>query len=309
MYSVLIVDTMHVSINPLLTDIGLEPVYKPNIQRKEILEEIVDYQGIIIRSKTKLDKEFFEKAQNLKFIARGGSGMDAIDLEEAQNRNIQVFNAPEGNRTAVAEQAIGMLLTLLNRIHLAHQEVSQGIWHREENRGIEIKGKTVGIIGYGNTGKSFAKRMHAFECRILAYDKYLYEYTDNFVEEVSLETIQTTCDLISFHVPLTPETQAMCNLEFIQNFQKPIYILNTSRGKVVKLKDLLEAIQNQKVLGACLDVLENEKLDTFTATEKEVFDKLVESRKVLFTPHVAGWTQESYQKINEVLVQKIKEIL
>lgn len=309
MLSILIVDKMHPSITKQLEDIGLHSIYKPDIQRKEILEEIDKYQGIIIRSKTKLDKEFLDKTQNLKFIARAGSGVDLIDLEEVEKRNITILNAPEGNRTAVGEHAIGMLLNLFNRIHLAHQEVIQGIWQREENRGTEIKGKTLGIIGYGNTGKSFAKRMHAFACDILAYDKYLYQYTDDFVQEASFAEIQERCDIISFHVPLTEETREMCNIEFINNFRKPIYIINTSRGKVVKLADLLESIENNQVLGACLDVLENEKLQTFNSDEEEIFKKLIQTQKVIFTPHVAGWTHESYQKINEVLVQKIKEII
>lgn len=300
---------MHPSIIPMLENIGVVPDYKPEITRAEILQIIENYKGIIVRSKTAIDKELFDKALNLEFIGRAGAGLDQVDLQTLEQKNITIVNAPEGNRDALAEHMIGMILCLFNKINLGDIQVRKGIWDREGNRGVELKGKTVGIIGYGFMGQAFVKRLKSFECNILAFDKYKSGFGDEFVKEVSLEEIYQEADLLSMHVPLTPETHFMLDESFINSFKKPFYFLNSARGELIKLSVIKKALESGKVLGAVLDVLENEKLNKLTPDQTEAFDFLKTSDKVLFTPHVAGWTHESYIKINEVLVKKIKEFI
>jgi D-3-phosphoglycerate dehydrogenase len=226
-------------------------------------------------------------------------------VEACRQRNIALFNAPEGNRVAVAEHALGMLLCLFNKLHLADRQVRGGTWDREGNRGVELMGKTVGIIGYGNTGREFARRVNAFGCPVLAYDKYQQGYGDPFAEESTLEAIYEQADVLSLHVPLTPETLGWVDENFLGRFRKEIYLVNTARGEIVPLAGLMAALESGKVHGACLDVLENEKLATLNPTQRAAFDALAASDRVLLTPHVAGWTHESYRKINLVLVEKI----
>ncbi len=305
---VLIADEMHLSIMPMLEEIGYESDYKPLINRKEIIENLGNYDGLIIRSKTFVDEELLQNANKLKFIGRAGAGLDLIDNQVVTKKNIQVFAANEGNRVAVAEHIIGMLLSLLNKINIADNEVRNGIWHREENRGYELMGKTIGLIGYGNNGSETAKRLRAFGCKILAFDKFKTNFSDEYVSESSMEEIFENTDILSLHLPLSEESSKMVNADFLNRFKHNIYLLNASRGEIVVLHDVVEALENGKVLGACLDVLENEKLQKLTLEQNETFDKLTKSNRVILTPHIAGWTFESYIRINQVLVEKIKTL-
>ena len=273
----------------------------------EVFEKIPDYDGIVIRSKFPVNKAFLDRASSLKFIARSGAGMENIDVDYASKKGVVLFNSPEGNRTAVAEHAVGMLLSLLNHLKKVDDEVRKGIWLRAENRGHELKGKTVAIIGYGNMGHSFAKRLQGFEVNVIAYDKYKKNYGDRFARETSWEEIYEKADVLSLHVPLAEDTLYLINKERLSKFKKPIYLINTARGKNVNIKDLLEAIEEGKVLGACLDVLEFEGT-SFEAIDKEnqVYQKLIQSDKVLLSPHIAGWTHESYFKLADFLFKKIE---
>lgn len=305
----LIIDDMHPSISVMLEEIGILPVYRPDITKEELLTVIGEYEGIIVRSKLFFSTDIIEKATKLKFIGRAGAGLDNLDVEALMKRNIQLVNAPEGNRDAVAEQFIAMLLTMMNNIIKADKEVRAGVWDREGNRGYELMGKTVGIIGYGYMGKAVAKRLASFGCKVLAYDKYKTTYADEYAEVASLEQIQKEADIVSLHIPLTAETKFMVNEAFFDSFSKPIWFVNTARGEIVSLQGLLNALEKGKVRSAALDVLENEKIGKLSSEQQLVFNKLVASEKVLFSPHIAGWTFESYYKINETLVSKIKTIL
>ncbi len=302
---ILIVNDLHDSFMKLLERDWIEINYQPKISKEEVLRMIPDYHGIVVRSKLRIDQELVEKARKLEFVARAGAGIDNIDESALKGTNIEVFNAPEGNRDAVGEHTIGMILNLFNHLSRADQEVKNGVWERERNRGIELSGKTVGIIGFGNTGQSLARKLSGFNVEVLAYDKYHADRIFPNTTMVSMETLQAKADIVSLHVPLTRETEFFADEEFLMGFSKNIFLINTSRGKVLSLKALAKCIEQGKVLGAGLDVLENEKLDTFTEEQKTVFQSLVKSGSVLFTPHVAGWTYESYQKISEVLAGKI----
>ncbi|MFN3849492.1 MAG: 2-hydroxyacid dehydrogenase [Spirosomataceae bacterium] len=306
---VLIADEMHLSLLPMLQEEGLLFDYQPLISRKEILDVINNYEGLIIRSKTKVDVEFLDAATNLKFIARAGAGLDLIDIEETQRRNIEIFAANEGNRVAVAEHVIGMLLCLLNNIRIADAQVRQGVWLREENRGYELMGKTVAIIGYGNNGMATAERLKGFGCKVLAFDKFKSGFSDEFAAESSMEQVFEEADIVTLHIPLTDETHKMVNESYFSRFKKNIYFINAARGEIVELADLAKCIESGKVRGACLDVLENEKLNKLTTEQKTTFDYLSKSDRVILTPHIAGWTHESYFRINEVMLQKIRQFL
>jgi D-3-phosphoglycerate dehydrogenase len=303
----IIVDEMHPSIVSMLEAIGIVPDYRPSVTRADLLKVVTNYEGLIVRSKVKIDKELLSMASNLKIIARAGAGLDQIDLEEVERRNIQVVNAPEGNRDAVGEHAVGMLLSLMNKMQTGDKEVRKGIWKREKNRGYEVGGLTIGIIGYGNMGKAFAKRIKGFGCRVIAYDKYVSGFSDEFAEEVSIEDIFKDADVLSLHIPLTEVSRDMVDKKFIENFEKNFWLVNTARGEIVKQADLIEALDSGKIRGAALDVLENEKFETLTAIQKLNLENLVERENILFTPHVAGWTYESLVKINEVIVKKLRE--
>jgi D-3-phosphoglycerate dehydrogenase len=306
---VLIVDEMHESIVMMPQELGLEVHYFPNISEKEVENKVSEYEGLIIRSKFYIDENFLKHAKKLKFIGRAGAGLDLIDIEACQKRGISIFSANEGNRVAVAEHLIGMLLSLFNNIPKANQEIKSKKWLREENRGEELFGKTVGIIGFGNNGEATASRLVAFGCKVLAYDKYRYGFGNQYIEEASLNQIFREADILSLHIPLTPETQNMVNLEFFKKFSKPIYFCNVARGEITVLKDLVEALKEGWVKGACLDVLENEKLNTLTHPQSESFDFLINQPNVLITPHIAGWTHESHNRINKVLKDKIARFL
>lgn len=306
---VLIADEMHLSLLPMLQNEGLLFDYYPLIKRNEILEIIANYEGLIIRSKTKVDEELLNAASNLKFIARAGAGLDLIDIEETQRRGIEIFAANEGNRVAVAEHVIGMLLCLLNNIRIADAQVRQCIWLREENQGYELMGKTVGIIGYGNNGMATAERLKGFGCNILAYDRFKSNFSDEFVTESSMQQIFEEADIVSLHIPLTDETNKLFSENYFEKFKKSIYLINAARGEIVALADLAKCLENGKVKGACLDVLENEKLSKLSDEQKTVFEYLTNSNRVILTPHIAGWTHESYVRINEVMIQKIRQFL
>ncbi len=301
----LIIDDMHESIVPLLEQIGFDATYAPQFSREEILEVIGDYEGVLVRSKTTIDKEFVDSAKKLEFIGRAGAGLDKIDVEYVEAKGIEILNAPEGNRDALAEHAVGMLLNLLNKINAADKQVRNWIWDREGNRGVELSDKTVGIIGYGNMGQAFVQRLRAFDCRILVYDKFKKGFGTKKVEEVSLEKLFHKTDILSLHVPLTEETRGWLNKEFFNSFRKDIFLLNTARGEIVPLKDLLSLMDSGKILGAALDVLEKEKFDQLTTDEKGRLEDLFKRDNVVLSPHVAGWTFASYKRINEVLVGKI----
>lgn len=272
-----------------------------------LLEKISDYDGIVIRSKFKVNKAFLDKASSLQFIARAGAGMENIDIAYAKEKGIVLFNSPEGNRTAVAEHAMGMILSLMNHLNRVDAEVRKGIWLRAENRGHELKGKTVAIIGYGNMGRAFAKRLSGFQVKVIAYDKYKVNYGDEFASESSWEDIYKEADILSLHVPQAEDTINLVDKECLERFNKPIYVVNTARGKNLNIADLLNAIDEGRVEGACLDVLEFEgssfeKLEENNAT----FKRLIASDKVLLSPHIAGWTHESNFKLSNFLFKKIE---
>ncbi|MGF1638872.1 MAG: NAD(P)-dependent oxidoreductase [Cyclobacteriaceae bacterium] len=305
---ILVSDTVHESLMPMLQEIGYEAHYQPSIKREEILNVLSQYVGIVVRSKTPIDKELMIAGTNLHFILRSGAGLDQIDLEYAEESDISILNAPEGNRDAVAEHAIGMILCILNKLHTGDAEVRDGKWDREGNRGRELGTMTVGIVGCGFMGQAFAKRLPAFGCRILGYDKYKTGYGNEYLKETTLEQINEEADLVSFHLPLTSETRFYIDDAFISNFRKPFYFLNTARGELIKFETLVKHLKSGKILGAALDVLENEKFQKFTDEQKSTFSMLKSMPNVIFSPHVAGWTHESYIKINQTLVNKLKTL-
>lgn len=305
---VLFVDSVHPILAETLAEKGVECVEDYKSSKEEIERKLKGINGIVIRSRFPIDKTFLDAANDLKFIARSGSGLENIDLDYAAKKGVKVFSSPEGNRDAVAEHALGMLLMLFNHLGRANEEVRKGIWDREGNRGIELCGKTVGIIGYGVMGKAFAQRLRGFECEILAYDKYKSGFGDKWVQEVDLPTLQQEADIISFHVPLATDTRYYFNADFTENLAKPIYLINTSRGNVVNTAHLAECLENGLVRGACLDVLEYEKKSFEKLRISEMpqpFQKLLASEKVILSPHVAGWTVESYEKLSRFLADKI----
>ena len=271
----------------------------------EVLQKINQYEGIIIRSRIPLDKNFLENAKNLKFIARVGAGMENIDLEVAKSLGISLINSPEGNRDSVAEHVVGMLLILMNRLFIASEEVKKGIWKREENRGDELLGKTFGIIGYGNMGKATAKRLSGFGVKVIFHD-ILPNLEDEFAKQVSLEELQQEADILSLHIPLDASTKYLVDEEFISKMKKKFYFINTARGKNLKTSALVNAIKEEKILGAALDVLEYEKSSFENIEEKnEDLDFLLQSEKVIVTPHIAGWTHQSKEKLAQFIVDKI----
>lgn len=275
---------------------------------EQILEKIHQYDGIIIRSRIPIDKEFLSKATQLKFIARVGAGMENIDVEEAKRKNITLINSPEGNRDAVAEHCLGILLVLLHRLFISSNEVKNGIWLREENRGDELLGKTIGIIGYGNMGKATAKRFSGFGCKVIFYD-ILPNLSDEFGTQVSLETLKKEADILSLHIPLTEETYYLIDENFISEMEKNFYLINTARGKNVKTKALVNALKSGKIKGAALDVIEYEKSSFENIENKnEDLEYLLQSEKVILTPHIAGWTTQSKEKLAQVIVDKILKL-
>jgi D-3-phosphoglycerate dehydrogenase / 2-oxoglutarate reductase len=304
---ILITDDVH----PLLIE-GFEKAgyvcdYLPNISLQTTTEKIADYEGLIINSKILVDKSFLNKAEKLKFVGRLGSGMEIVDKIYAKKRGVAVFSSPEGNCNAVGEHALGMLLALSNNLIRSDREVRQKIWQREKNRGFELRGKTIGIVGFGHTGSSFARKLKGMEINILVFDKYKKRFAAEFryVQRVpSLEALQNA-DIISFHLPLTDETQHLCNDAFLKNCKKGVILLNTSRGKVVQTNDLVINLKSGQVGGACLDVFENEKVETFNPIEENLYNELYKFENVVLSPHIAGWTHESKRRLSEILLEKI----
>lgn len=304
---ILHLDTNHPLLWEQLEQVGFTNEADYTSTKAEIEAKIHNYQGIVIRSRFKIDQTFLDKATHLQFIARVGAGLESIDCEYAQHKNIQLIAAPEGNSNAVGEHALGLLLNLCNKINQADREVRQGLWKREANRGFELEGKTIGIIGYGNMGKSFAKKLRGFDVKVLCYD-ILPNLGDEHAIQVSLKELQEKADILSLHTPWTPETNRMINSEFINQFKKSFWFINTARGKSVVTADLVKALQTGKILGAGLDVLEYEKgsFETlFEAETSEPLTYLVQATNVILTPHIAGWTHESHVKLAQTIVDKI----
>ena len=301
----LLLDKNHPLITKQLSEKGFVLEEDFSSSYEQVLEKIHLYEGIIIRSRIPLDAHFLEKAKNLKFIARVGAGMENIDIAKAQELDIKLINSPEGNKDAVAEHVIGALLVLMNRLFISSNEVKKGIWLREENRGEEILGKTFGIIGYGNMGKAVAKRLSGFGCKTIFYD-IKPNLSDEFATQVSLQELQENADILSLHTPLTEDTLYMIDEEFISKMKKNFYFINTARGKNLKTSALVNALKSGKIKGACLDVLEYEKTSFENLeTKNEDLEYLLNSEKVIITPHIAGWTHESKIKLAQVIVDKI----
>jgi len=307
--AILIADEMHPSLFPMLDETGVRYTYDPRIKRPELLAQLASYEGLFIRSKTKVDAELLAAAPKLWFIGRAGAGLDLIDLPATEARGIRVFHGGEGNRDAVAEQAVGMLLGLLANILKADREVRKGVWDREGNRGYELGSLTVGLIGYGNNGQATARRLSGFDCRVLCYDKYRANYGDAYAREASFEQIVAEADVLSLHIPLTPETRQLINDDYIARAGRPFYLINIARGEIVSLAAVVRGLESGRIRGAALDVLENEKLAQLTPEQQAAFDYLRTSDRVVLTPHIAGWTHESYVRINEVLVRQLRELL
>jgi D-3-phosphoglycerate dehydrogenase len=307
--SCLIIDQMHISIIPLLEEAGMQVSYQPDIAAAEVKAALKDYEVLIVRSKLQVTADILAEADNLKVIARAGAGVDNIDEEALTSRNIRLINAPEGNRAAVGEFTLGLLLSLFRNIAKADKEVRELKWLREPNRGEEVAGKTIGIIGYGNMGKAFARCLSGFDCKVLAFDTAGGHVSDNFATVLSLEELQAEADVVSFHIPFIPANYHFADQQFFEGFRKPIWVINTARGEVMDYAALVENLKTGKIKGAALDVLENEKLSNLNSEQKQNFEWLSDAGNVILTPHIAGWSYQSYQKINEVLVQKLQAAL
>lgn len=305
---VLFIDTAHNELQKQLESQGFTCDYFADYNRSDFMQIAHNYTGIIIRSKVKLDSEFLSKCDNLKFIGRVGAGMENIDVDYARANDIVCINAPEGNRDAVGEQAVGMILSLLNNLITADIEVRKGVWIREGNRGYELGGKTIGLIGYGNTGNAFARKLSGFDMNVLAYDKYKTNYDDKFVRAATMAELFEHCDFVSMHVPLTAETEYLVSDKFINSFTKDIYLINTSRGKVVKTNDLVKNLKLGKIKGACLDVLEYEGLSFENMSLPDDVKELLLMKNVVLSPHIAGWTHESNFKMAATIADKVKKL-
>jgi D-3-phosphoglycerate dehydrogenase len=312
MKKVAFIDRVHPILQERLEEYGFKCDDLTTLSKAEIEIEIPQYHGIVIRSRFAMDDTFLRKATQLEFIARSGAGMENIDIAYCKARNIILHNAPEGNRNAVGEHALGMLLNLFNNLNKGDKEVREGIWDREGNRGVELDGKTVGIIGFGNNGQAFAKKLRGFDVDVLVYDKYKSNFGNELISEVSMDSIFNKADIISLHIPQNEETLFLVNDDYLSKFKKDIYIINLSRGKIIKTSSLVKNIISKRVKGACLDVLEFEKSsfeNIFSDKENlpPAFNYILNSDKTLLSPHGGGWTEESYFKLSNVLANKIIE--
>jgi D-3-phosphoglycerate dehydrogenase / 2-oxoglutarate reductase len=304
----LVVDSMHESLFPMLKEIGWDFDYQPNFTREEIKKMHMGYDGLIVRTKTFIDADLLGDSPTIRFVGRAGAGLDNLDLNYLAGKKIDVLHASEGNRDAVGEYAVGALLSLLRKIPQGNQQVRNMIWDREGNRGEEIMDKNIAIIGYGNMGRAFARRLSGFGCNVFAYDKYKTNYSDEYARAISYEEVFEVADILSLHVPLTSETRGMVNELYLGRFRKKIIVVNTARGEIVSISALSASFHEDKVRGAVLDVLENEKLTTLSGEQQKAFNSLKERSDVIFTPHIAGWTYESHFKINVALISKIKAL-
>ena len=308
---ILVTDKTHPVLPDMLRAAGHEVTVDTSLDYDSLLARVGDYDALVVRSKIVIDRNFLDHARHLKCIGRVGAGMETIDVDYAESLGIRCLNSPEGNRDAVGEYAVGLLLALFDHIARADAEVRQGLWQREANRGLEVKGKTVGVIGFGNMGRAFAQRLRGFECTVVAYDKYKPAgYAPEWVEEVTLDELQRRADVVSLHVPLTDETHYMVDAAFLHAFAKDIFLINTARGPVVKTGDLVTALEEGKVQGAALDVLEYEDMSK-DGLQESLAERLTPllSQRVVLTPHVAGWTVESKEKLAQVLAWKMIDIL
>jgi D-3-phosphoglycerate dehydrogenase / 2-oxoglutarate reductase len=308
---ILVTDAVHPVLIEGFQSRGWEVDYQPDIQASAVVSIIGNYEGLIINSKIRCDADFLNRANRLRFIGRLGSGREVIDIPYALTKNIRVYFSPEGNKNAVAEHIMAMLLAWSNQLILADREVKNFTWHREARRGWELGGKTLGIIGFGHTGSQLAKKLQGWDIKVLAYDKYLSSYLQAFpwVEETTLEAIQLHAEIISFHLPLSAETNYFVDRHFIEKcIQKPV-LINTSRGQVIHTADLIAALDSGMIRGACLDVFENEKPSTYTQEEKEMYQRLYQFPQVLLSPHIAGWTHESKYRLAKVLLDKSAELI
>jgi D-3-phosphoglycerate dehydrogenase len=304
---ILHIDSNHPTLISTLKNNGYINDLDISSSKEEIIKIIKDYDGLILRSRFKIDKDFIDNASNLKFIARVGSGLENIDCNYAKSKNIEVISSPEGNSNAVGEHAMGLLLSLLNNINTSSNQVKEGLWFREKNRGFEIEGKTVAILGMGNTGKSFAKKISSFNCKVFFYD-IDEKIKSKYAKKSSLDFLYKNADIVSLHLPHTINNIDLFNKEFIQKFDKPFWLINTSRGKIVNTADLVDALNEKKILGAGLDVIDIES-SSFNNIEKELnpyFNELINLKNVIITPHIAGWTFESNVKLSQIIIDKIK---
>ena len=303
--NILITDYVDPSLIQLLDKHRIPYTYSPDANRKEVLNIISQYDGLIVRNKLQVNEAFLLQSKNLKFIARYGSGMESINIPIATELGITCFNSAEGNCNSVAEHAIGMLLSLYHNINNSMEDVRQGQWNREKHRGIELEGKTIGIIGYGNTGHALSKKLKGFNCSVLSYDKYKTDFTNEYTDECNMDQLFSTADIISLHIPLSEETNHLVNLDFINKMKKPFYLINTSRGNIVNTNDLIIALKDKKILGACLDVLENESSAFNKIKLDDNFNYLLNCKNIILTPHIAGLSKQSNLKLANVLVDKI----